>query len=118
MSSFTDSVFSQWLTRSLRSFGSASYRLWCQVRDQDVNITDSNSWLGFRLSSSIRSRCGPCSVALVPADPLDVVPCCHEVAGMTVADFCVRLASYCGAHPFEVWRLMARRGTMALCAVG
>ena len=57
------------------------------------------------------------SVALVPADPLDVVPCGHEVAGMTVADFCVRLASYCGAHPFEVWRVVARGSTMALRAV-
>ena len=27
-------------------------------------------------------------------DPLDVVPLCHLVAGMTVADFCVRLASH------------------------
>ncbi len=60
----------------------------------------------------------PYSVALVPADPLDVVPCCHLVAGMTVADCCVRLASHWHAHPCEVWRVMARRGTVALCAVG
>ena len=84
------------------------------LNEQQEQLCDSSRWDYCDRKGSARR----CSVALVPADALDVVPCCHVVARMTVADFCVRLASHWAAYPSEVWRAMARGGTMALCAVG
>ncbi len=55
----------------------------------------------------------PLLVALVPADALDVIPCRVLVAGIALADLCVRLASNLRANP-EMRRAMARWALMAL----
>ncbi len=60
---------------------------------------------------------GRCLVALVPADPLDVIPGGVLVAGIALVDLGVGLVGNLCAHITEVPSAMARRGWMALSTI-